>query len=450
VREFDTVSKRFVEDGFVLPEAKSMVAWRDRDTVFVGTDFGPGSLTDSGYPRIVKEWPRGAQLAGAVLVYECEASDMRCSAYRSWSHGKVRDLVVRRVNFYEQESFLNRDGKLTPIPIPRSAEGSLWDDQLLIQLRDDWQIDGKTWPKGSLLTTPFEPFLEGKRELTALYTPTPNRSLSNFTMLKSALILVELEDVRSKATVWKRRAGKWKQAPFASPPAGSFYVSAVEPKDTDQYWLTATDFTLPTTLSFGSLRGKKRPLKQSPAFFDATGLVVEQHFAVSKDGTKIPYFQVARLTTALDGQNPTLLYGYGGFEISLKPYYGAEAGAAWLEQGGVYVLANIRGGGEYGPRWHQAALKENRQRAYDDFIAVAEDLIARKITTSQKLGIMGGSNGGLLMGVMLTQRPDLFGAIVCKVPLLDMKRYNKLLAGASWMAEYGNPDVPEEWAYIKR
>jgi prolyl oligopeptidase len=450
VREFDTVKKRFIEDGFNLPEAKSDVAWKDRDTIYVGTDFGEGSLTESGYPRLTKEWRRGAKLEDADLIYECRKEDMYCLAYRDWDHGAVRDFVQRKINFYEQEIFLRRGAQLVPIPVPISAETSTWDDQLLIQLRDDWETDGRTWPKGSLLAAPLEPFLEGKREITALFTPAANLSLVEFTSLKSALVLAELEDVRSKATVWTRRGGAWRQDPFAGPDAGTFGVNAVEPNDSDAYWLVATDFTLPTTLSFGSLRGKARRLKQSPAFFDATGLVVEQHFATSKDGTRIPYFQVMRRTAALDGRNPTLLYGYGGFEISIEAAYDAETGAAWLERGGVYVAANIRGGGEYGPSWHQAAVKENRQRAFDDFIAVAEDLVARKVTAPEKLGIVGGSNGGLLMGVMLTQRPDLFGAIVCRVPLLDMKRYHTLLAGASWMAEYGDPDVPEEWAYISR
>jgi prolyl oligopeptidase len=450
VREFDTVAKRFVEGGFTLPEAKSSVAWKDLGTIYVGTDFGPGSLTDAGYPRLAKEWKRGTKLEGATLIYEGQATDVDCNAYREWDHGKARDFVVRSVSFYEKEYFVRREAKLTLIPVPRSADAFTWDDQLIIRLRDDWQIDGKTWPKGSLLASPFEPFLDGKRELTALYTPAPSRSLSDVSLLKSALVVTELEDVRSKATYWTHRKDAWKQSPLAAPEASSFYVIAVEPNDADEYWLAATDFILPTTLSIGSLKGKTRQLKQSPAFFDAAGLAVEQHFAVSKDGTKIPYFQVARKNLSQDGQNPTLLYGYGGFEVSLEAYYDPKAGAAWLEQGGVYVLANIRGGGEYGPSWHQAALKENRQRAYDDFIAVAEDLIARKVTSPKKLGIMGASNGGLLMGVMLTERPDLFGAIVCEVPLLDMKRYNKLLAGASWMAEYGNPDLAEEWAYISR
>jgi prolyl oligopeptidase len=236
-----------------------------------------------------------------------------------------------------------------------------------------------------------------------------------------------------------------------APEFGTVSVSALDEFEGDDYFLSVTDFLTPTSLFLARLGSDKRELlKQLPAFFDSSGLEISQHEATSKDGTKVPYFQVSKKGLVLDGKNPTLLYGYGGFEISMTPSYNAGVGSAWLERGGVYVLANIRGGGEFGPGWHNAAIKENRQRAYDDFIAIAEDLIARKLTSTPHLGIQGGSNGGLLMGVMLTERPDLFGAVVCQVPLLDMRRYSHLLAGASWMGEYGNPDVPEEWAYISK
>jgi prolyl oligopeptidase len=235
------------------------------------------------------------------------------------------------------------------------------------------------------------------------------------------------------------------------PSFGTVGATPIDEFESDDYFLTVTDFVTPNSLYLSTIGNPNRELlKTLPAFFNADGLQVTQHEAISKDGTRVPYFQVAKRDAVLNGNNPTLLYGYGGFEISYQPSYNAAVGSAWLERGGIYVLANIRGGGEFGPQWHQAALKENRQRSYDDFIAIAEDLNARKVTSPQHLGIMGGSNGGLLMGVMLTQRPDLFAAIVCQVPLLDMHRYHKLLAGASWMGEYGDPDKPEEWAYISR
>jgi len=452
VREFDVPTKKFVTGGFTLPEAKTRVAWKDRDTLYVGTDFGAGSLTTSGYPRIVKEWKRGTKLDQATTVYEGQPTDVSVSATRSWSHGRPYDLVYRGITMFSGDVFLRGgDGKLTKLDVPVDAETRIWNAQLLVTLRSDWTVGDKTWPKGALLATPLAAFQAGKRDFTMLFEPAPNRSLDSFAELASGIVVNEMEDVKNRLVVWTFAKGTWTKKPFGKQTLGTTSLWAVDDAgQTDDYWLMHTDFLTPSTLSIGSLRTKPTVLKTSPTFFDAKGLHVEQHFATSKDGTKVPYFQVSRTSLALDGSNPTVLYGYGGFEISQQPYYDATSGSAWTEKGGVYVVANIRGGGEYGPAWHQAALRHNRQRAYDDFIAIAEDLLARKVTSPAHLGILGGSNGGLLMGVMLTQRPDLFGAIVCSVPLLDMKRYHKLLAGASWMEEYGDPDKPEDWAVIAK
>jgi prolyl oligopeptidase len=260
-----------------------------------------------------------------------------------------------------------------------------------------------------------------------------------------------LENVRSNLYTLRYSDGQWKRTALETPPFGSVSIQGIDADESDDYFLTLTDFLTPSSLYYGKLdQAGREKLKSLPPFFDTKGLEISQHETVSKDGTRIPYFQVSPKDMKMDGQNPALLYGYGGFEIPMLPSYNASVGSAWLERGGTYVLANIRGGGEFGPKWHEAARKQNRQRAYDDFIAVAEDLTRRKVTSSSHLGIQGGSNGGLLMGVMLTQRPDLFKAVVCQVPLLDMSRYNKLLAGASWMDEYGNPDKPEDWAYIRK
>lgn len=451
IREFDITRKSFVVDGFQLPEAKSDVVWADRDRVFVATDFGAGSLTDSGYPRIVREWKRGTPLADAVQVFAGAREDVASGAMVVDSGTHHHELIRRATTFYSGENWLRVDGEFKRLDVPDDAQVGLWQDQLTVELRSDWAIGGKTYPGGSLLVIGLADFLGGKRVFASLYTPGPRKSLSGLAKLKSALIVNELDNVRSKLYELKQVDGKWTRTAIDAPAFGALGVSAVDDDESNDYWLTITDFLTPTSLHYAAL-GKpgSEQLKSLPSYFDAKGLEISQHEVKSKDGTLVPYFQVSKKGLKLDGSNPTLLYGYGGFEVSMQPGYSAGMGAAWLERGGVYVLANIRGGGEFGPAWHQAALKANRQRAYDDFIAIAEDLHRRKLTSPKHLGIQGGSNGGLLMGVMLTQRPDLFGAVVCQVPLLDMRRYNQLLAGASWMGEYGNPDVPEEWAWISK
>jgi prolyl oligopeptidase len=451
VRELDLNTKSFVAGGFTVPEAKSEVAWKDRDTLYVATDFGPGSLTASGYPRIVKEWKRGDKLADAAVVYEAQPSDIAASAGRSWDHGKTRDFVSRTITTYTSELYLRDGGKLTRLEIPLDASAGIWNDHLLVTLRSDWKLGDRTWPRGALLATPLADFLAGKRAFTMLFEPAPNRSLDGVAQLRSALVVNELEDIRNRLYVWRPGKGTWSRQPLGKDELGSRSLWAVEAAgDSDDYWLLHTDYLTPSSLSLGMLGKAPVLLKRSPAFFDATGLVATQHFTTSRDGTRVPYFQVSRKALAPGGKAPTVLYGYGGFEISLTPGYDPVGGAAWLERGGVYVIANIRGGGEYGPAWHQAALRHHRQRAFDDFIAVAEDLVARKVTSPAHLGIVGASNGGLLTGAMLIQRPELFGAIVCSMPLLDMKRYHKLLAGASWMEEYGDPEQPDDWAVLAR
>jgi len=453
VREFDPIKKQFIADGFSTPEAKTDAAWKDKDTIYVGTDFGPNTLTNSGYARIVKEWKRGTKLSEAITVYEAQQTDIGAGAARSWDHGATYDFVSRVISFFANEQFIRgADGKLTKIEIPNDAGAGVWNKQILITLRSDWTVEGKTWPRGALLGMPFADFLAGKRTFTMLFEPSPTKSLAGSAEFKSALVINELEDIKNHLYVWTVKDNKWSKKPFGGKEdLGSTLVWPVDAAGvSDDYWMAKSDFLVPDTIALGKLGGTPQVLKTQPAFYDAKGLHVEQHFAKSKDGTRVPYFQISRKDMVLDGTHPTILYGYGGFEVSMTPGYSAVSGAAWTERGGVYILANIRGGGEYGPAWHQAALREKRQAAYDDFIAIAEDLIARKVTSPKKLGIVGGSNGGLLMGVMLTQRPDLFGAIVCSVPLLDMKRYHKLLAGASWMEEYGDPDKPEDWAAIAK
>ena len=451
VREFDLESNSFVEDGFALAEAKSNVGWLDADTLYVGTDFGPGSMTTSGYPRIAKVWKRRTPLAAAETIFEGEPEDVWVYGFRDHTQGFERDFIERGITFYTNELFLRRAGRLTRIDKPDSATASVHRDLLLVELRDDWAIDGTTYPAGALLAADFDGFLNGARQFDVLFAPTDRKALDGYSPTRNGLLLNELDNVRNRVYALTRSDGKWTREPIPGiAEFGTVAASAVDADESDDYWMTATDFVNPARLYFGRIGGgAPEMLKEMPAYFDASAYKVTQHEAVSKDGTRIPYFQVARASLSFDGTHPTLLYGYGGFEVSMVPVYSASVGIAWLEKGGVYVVANIRGGGEFGPAWHKAALKADRHKAYDDFIAVAEDLVRRRVTTPSHLGIQGGSNGGLLMGNMLTRRPELFGAIVCQVPLLDMRRYHVLLAGASWMGEYGDPDDPTEWGFIQ-
>jgi prolyl oligopeptidase len=460
-REFDTVTKRFVpasEGGFELPEAKSSFDWIDADSAYIGTDFGPGSMTDSGYPRVIKRWQRGQRWQDAVTVFEGQQSDVAAWASVDRTPGFERTLFGRSIDFYRTETFLLQDGQLRRIPKPDDAELAFWREWALVSLRSPWTVDGRIWPTGALLVCSASSLLEGKPSLSALFTPTATRSLQGFQLTQSRLLLSVLDNVAGRVEeVWRGADASWQRSEVATPFPGTVGIEALhdpllkEDPLGEAWLLSYTDFLTPDTLSLaqtGSDRFER--LKARPSEFDATGMRAEQRFATSKDGTRIPYFVVWPQGAQADGRNPTLLYGYGGFEVSLQPWYSGVFGNAWTTRGGVLVVANIRGGGEFGPAWHQAATQANKQRSYDDFAAVAEDLIRQRITSPAHLGMEGGSNGGLLVGAVMLQRPELFGAVVCSVPLLDMKRYHRLLAGASWMAEYGDPDQPEQWAWISR
>ena len=448
-REFDLDAKDWVEGGFFRPEAKGDLGWIDRDHVYVATDFGPGSMTTSGYARIVKLWTRGTPLSAATTVYEGRNDDLAVGAWHDDTPGFERDFVDRTIAFWNDELFLRgADANLAKIEAPNSAGKGVHREWLTLQLREPWSVGGHDYPAGALLATRFDDFMAGKRDFSVLFAPSDATSLEAYAWTKGKLVLNVLDDVKSRLEVLDPAQG-WTATPFAgSGGIGTIAVGAVDPYESDDLWLTETGFLAPTTLSLWTPGHQPEALKSNPAFFDASKDAVEQHFAVSKDGTRVPYFLVRPKNLAFDGSAPTLLYGYGGFEVSQVPSYSGVIGKAWLERGGAYALANIRGGGEYGPRWHQAALKANRHVAYEDFAAVAQDLVTRKVTTPARLGAMGGSNGGLLVGNMLVQYPQSFGALVIQVPLLDMKRYSHLLAGASWMAEYGDPDT-QDWDYIR-
>ena len=450
-REFNLKTKSFVKDGFQRSEAKGNISWIDRNTVFVYTDFGPDSMTISGYPRIAKLWKRGTPLEEAEVVYEGRDEDMYIAAYHDDSPGFERNFVSRTLAFYNDELYLrNDDGSLAKIDAPNSANKTVFHEYLMLELREPWQIGSHEFAAGSLLVTNFNDFMQGQRDFDVAFSPTKNTSLAGYSATKDHLMLNVLEDVKNRIYVLTATDDDWKREPLkGAPEIGTVGVSPVDADESNAFWMTASDYLHPTTLYYGEIGEEPELLKQLTPMYDASGLSVSQHFATSQDGTKIPYFMVAKDDLELNGDNPTLLYGYGGFEISLTPSYNAGVGRAWTSQGGVYVVANIRGGGEYGPQWHQAALKENRLRAYEDFAAVAQDLIQQKVTRKERLGIQGGSNGGLLVGNMVALYPDLFAAAVCQVPLLDMRRYHLLLAGASWMAEYGDPDSPGEWDFIR-
>jgi prolyl oligopeptidase len=450
-REFDLSTKTWIKDGFFRPEAKGGLGWIDQDTVYVFTDFGGGSMTTSGYPRVVKRWKRGTPIEAATVVYEGKPEDMYISAVHDDTPGYERSFVSRTLAFYNNELYLvGASGQLVKIDAPNSASKDVNRQWLTLELREPWTVGGKTYPAGALLATNFDAFMAGKREFDVLFEPTDSSSLASFTWTRSHLVLNVLEDVKSRLSVLTPGKDGWTRSAFVGAPAfGTLSVGAVDRDESDAVWLTAADYLTPTTLSLAQIGQAPEQLKAMPSFFDSADQVIEQHFATSEDGTRVPYFLVRPKDMKADGSTPTLLYGYGGFEISLTPGYSGGLGRGWLQRGGAYAVANIRGGGEYGPRWHQAALKANRHKAYEDMAAVARDLVARKVTSPARLGVQGGSNGGLLTGNMLTQYPELFGAVIVQVPLLDMKRYNKLLAGASWMAEYGNPDTAD-WEFIQK
>jgi prolyl oligopeptidase len=457
VREFDLVSKKFVTDGFVLPGAKSSVDWKDADTVYVGTDFGPGTMTASGYPRVIKEWRRGTPLAQATTRYEGKATDVSAYAWTTQSKGFERVMFGRSIDFYNSDLFVLEGGQLRQIEKPSDASFTPFRQWAIVKLRSAWQVGGKTYQAGSLLINPYKDYLAGNRNFSVLFEPTPTSSLADYELTENHVIINILDNVKSRLVEWKYTGGRWVSRQVAIPANGTTSISSLYDSSlaqdplADRYVINYKDFLTPDSLFLGRAGSDDRTLlKQLPQRYDATGMNVQQYFVTSKDGTKIPYFVVMPKNFKNNGANPTLLYGYGGFQVSEQPWYSGSWGNNWLKKGGVFVLANIRGGGEFGPTWHQSAIKANKQRSYDDFIAIAEDLIKRKITSPRHLGIMGGSNGGLLVGATFVQRPDLFNAVVCQVPLLDMQRYHKLLAGNSWMAEYGNPDKPEEWAYLQK
>jgi prolyl oligopeptidase len=449
VREFDAAKASFMPDGFSVKESKSSTAWVDKDNILVATNYGPGTMTTSGYPSIVKLWKRGADPAGAETIMKTDTSNMGIFVNGTYSGGRQYSFININKGFYEQDMFLYTTSGPVRIDIPKDVEfHGMHGSEMMLYLQSDWMVDNVTYDAGTLVSFNLEDFLAGKKTVRIIYKPDAKSSFVSLLSAKDFIVVATMENVQSRLKIFRDKDGKWIEESVPVPEFGT--ISVVSSDDaSDDYFFSFSSPVTPSTLYHGD--GKNiTPVKKQKDYFDATGLIVEQNEAVSKDGTIVPYFIVHRKGMELNGKNPTLIYGYGGFNISEQATYSSVTGIGWLEQGGVYVIANIRGGGEFGPAWHKAALKEKRQNAYDDFFAVAEDIIKRKISSPAFMGAFGWSNGGLLAGVTLTQRPDLYNAVVVGAPLLDMKRYSHMLAGASWMDEYGDPDKPEEWAYISK
>jgi len=462
VREFDLTTKAFVEGGFILPEGKHRISWLDAETLLVATDFGPGTLTESGYPYIVKTLKRGQTLAQATEVYRGEAGDggygVSASVFRD-GEGAVQAVIFNRpLDTFRAEHWLWQDGATKKLDLPeRVSLHGIQGDLLVFTLEESWSPGMKTIPAGALLAHSLGNLVANdpgalivhRTHTHEVLLPTERQSIESVTVYDDRVVVAYNDNVVGRvATFQKTGPAAWRRTdvPVADNSAVSLGDSS---RASGRQFISTQGFLTPPSLGLLDVTaGSQTPLRAAPPKFDASTHRVEQYEATSADGTKVPYFVVMPRDLAMDGTAPTILFGYGGFQISFPPAYKPEMGKLWLENGGVFVQANIRGGGEFGPGWHQAALNENRQRAFDDFAAVAEDLIARGITSPRHLGIYGRSNGGVLTSVSITQRPELFNAAVIESPLIDMLRYHELPAGASWIGEYGDPRIPEEAAWI--
>jgi len=449
-REFDLQTRQFVSDGFVVPEAKSNLGWLDRDTLLVATNWGEGSLTESGYPFVLKAWRRGTPLSSATEIMRGEATDVSIgvATFEDESGDHIAIAVEAETFFEAVYSLITAEGPQR-INLPRKATiHQFFHDRLIVTLEQDWTIGGRIYASGTLLAVPLATATSAIPTIEVIFQPGPRQSVGDIEATRDALLAPGFDNVRGRLWRFTRATSQWRQEQIALPPTGVVSVAGASTADARAF-ATFEDFLTPPTLY--ALNGAQaQSVRSLPAQFDASPYVTEQFETVSADGTRVPYFVVRRRDMEMNGQNPTLLYAYGGFQLSQVPSYNAYVGRLWLDQGGTYVLANIRGGGEFGPAWHDAGLLTNRQRIYDDFYAVERDLVERQITSPRRLGISGRSNGGLLMGVMLNQHPEMVNAAVIGSPLLDMLRYDQLLAGASWVGEYGSPNVPEQRAFLER
>lgn len=451
-REFDITDGNFVSGGFFVSEAKSRIDWLDRDQLLIGTDFGRGTLTSSGYPRQIRRWRRGTPLKKADILFEASRHDMIVEPRVCHRAEGSYAFVVRRPSFFTEEVwFVEASGHLRKLPFPDDAEFTgVFAEKLLAKLRTRWTLGDTTFSAGSLVSINLQESLDRGEPVDPqlVLVPSPEMAIKDVSAGRSAVFVSAMQDV--DGVLFELRPGpdgRWLKKKVPLPAGGSIELTSNDPVD-DIVMINFESFLVPTRLHMLNQGAEPQVIKAMPERFDAGNFKSEQFFATSRDGTQIPYYVVSANDLTYDGTAPTYLYAYGGFEVSLTPTYLTAMGIEWLKAGGVFVVANLRGGGEYGPEWHRAALLENRQRAFDDCIAVAEDLIAKRFTSPRHLGIRGGSNGGLLVTAVMVQRPELFNAVICAVPLIDMLRYHKLSAGASWMAEYGDPEIPEQAAFI--
>jgi len=449
IREFNTETKQFVKGGLFFPESKGGVAWIDKNNVLVARNFGEGTMTNSGYPRQVKLLKRGESIDKAKLIFETDKKSVGAFPFSFYTDKKQYPFIYNSKAFYNAEiHYLNNDN-LTILKQPKDAETvGFHKGHVILSLQSDWKVNNTSYKKGTLVSYDFNKNVEGKLDIKTIYQPNKKSSFVTMNESKDFIVVNSMENVKNKLIKYSFLNNKWISEPIKAPEFGSIHLISSNNESND-YFYQYSNFISPRTLYHANEQTVEITRKLEDAF-NAKDLVVNQYMATSKDKTLIPYFIVHKKDLKLDGKNPTLIYAYGGFNSSQQPNYSYTTGLGWLEQGGVYVLANIRGGGEFGPSWHHGGMKEKKQNCYDDFYAVSEDVINKKITSPKHLGAFGWSNGGLLAGVLFTQRPDLFNAVVIGAPLLDMKRYTKLLAGASWIGEYGNPDIPKEWEYIKK
>ncbi|RDI66565.1 prolyl oligopeptidase family serine peptidase [Nocardia pseudobrasiliensis] len=454
VREFDLNTDQFVADGFVLPRGKQDVAWVDDNTLLVGREWTPGELTTSSYPYVIKQWDRGRPLDAAVEVGRGERTDVstRPIVLTDGENHRLA-LLDRNPSFFDHEYRLLVNGS-QPVALPPKSElQGMVANRVLVSLQQDWSVDGANHPAGTLIALDADELARdpGRLRPTVVYAPGPADALEQVLTTRDQVVVSSLHDVRGRATIYRPgSSGAWTAAPVALPDNAAITATAADDHSGLSY-LTVTSFLEPPTLwRLDTVTGALAEVKRVPPQFDSAGLTVDQWKATSTDGTQVPYFVVHRADMPLDGSTPTILNAYGGFGVSSTPSYSGVLGRLWLARGGAFALANIRGGGEFGPAWHEAALTTNRQRAFDDFAAVGRDLIDRRITSARHLGITGASNGGLLMGVELTQHPELWNAVDIGVPLLDMLRYERLAAGASWVGEYGSVDNPAQRAFLAK